>query len=59
MTAKRSRKELKKMAIIYLVSMIASIFTSLVLFAQCMKYKVENDRERERYHNEVMKLIGK
>ena len=47
------------MAIIYLVSMIASVFTSLVLLAQCVKYKTENDRERERYHNEIMKLIGK
>lgn len=47
------------MAIIYLVSMIASVFTSLVLFAQCVKDKIENDRERERYHNEVMRLIGK
>ena len=47
------------MAIIYLASMIASVFTSLVLFVKCMKCKAENDRERERYHNEVMKLIGK
>ena len=47
------------MAIIYLVSMIVSVFISLVLLAQCMKYKAENDRERERYHNEVMRLIGK
>ena len=47
------------MAIIYLVSMIASIFISLVLLAQCVKYKAENDRERERYHNEIMHLIEK
>ena len=59
MIARRSRKGRKKMAIIYLVSMITSVFTSLVLLAQCAKYKAENDRERERYHNEVMKLIGK
>ena len=47
------------MAIIYLVSMIASVFTSLVLLAQCVKYKAENDRERKRCHDEVMHLIEK